>query len=386
MEVRVEGAFKIRGPASLRVIEGSIEVLGGLLGEGSTLIVPIGRTYLGYTEYALIDVAPDSSPVTNTSEDEYWKVNSIAETLSKRVNPVIIGPTDSGKSTLASWTYNILSRRGEISYIMTTDIGQNEIYCPGFIARSKPKNSIAAPGGDYDIDASCFLGSFTPMGYESRYIMCASKLARGTENIIVDTDGWITPWRGLESKASLATSINSKIILAVNMPEKYAGFIEDVTGIEVIRIEGVKGGIKSREERRRHRERLIAKHLIGGRTRNFKIDETPVYGSQLFIGDPLPIDSVKDIAPNAIYAEKLQDGIVIVARGPPHRHRRILNVGWERGLLASLTYHNMAYPALVERINYGRRTIVLYTRYQGPVKSIEVGSVRLELEQYKGRV
>ncbi|MEB3774535.1 MAG: hypothetical protein GSR86_06400 [Desulfurococcales archaeon] len=388
MPIRLEGAFKVEGPAHVKVLEGEVYVVGGLLGEGGELVVPVGRTYPGYTSNAVVEVSPDTGRISEYSDDEYWSLDSLSKQIASSRNPIIVGPTDSGKSTLAAWTYNNAVRSGRGMAIATTDIGQNELYCPGFIAVARPSSGIALPGGGYQVSSSCFVGSFTPSGHEHQYLMCASSIA-STGEVVVDTDGWITPWRGLGLKAALAQVLGSGVIVAVGLDEAYSRYLEDVTGVEVLRVAGRRGKGKSREERRRHRERLLARHLVGGRVRSFKVGEPPIYGAPIFMGKPIPPGEVGGLQ-GIVYAEVGPEGVVVVARKSGRRHTasspKVLPLGWERGVLASIRRGSMAYPALVDRINYHKRTIGLYTRYEGEADYIELGSVKVDIDSYTGRV
>ncbi|MCE4601823.1 MAG: hypothetical protein F7B18_01425 [Desulfurococcales archaeon] len=378
MPYRVEGAFKVSGPASLRIVEGTVNLLGATLGEGSTITVPVGRTYLASTPSALIDVAPSPDRVVKASLGEYEEYEDVARQVKDSRNPVIVGPTDAGKSTLAAWALNLASSSGD-ARLMTTDVGQNEVYCPGFIALAKPLNGVALPGAAFNVEASCFVGSFTPARAEARYLLCSSRLSRRPGWTIVDTDGWVTPWEGLELKAALASSIGSSLIVAMGLPPEHVRYLKDTSGVEVLAIQARAGHGKSREERRRHRERLLAKHLVGGRSRPVKVGDTPVYGAPVFVGTPL-----QDPGPGAVYGEERMDGVVRVVRGEA-RGRGVLKLGWEKGLLAGLVRGDMAYPGVVERIIYQRRVVVVYTRYDGPVDYLIVGTARIDLAPYTGK-
>ncbi|MEB3862353.1 MAG: hypothetical protein GSR84_09080 [Desulfurococcales archaeon] len=378
MPHRVEGAFKVTGPASLRIVEGTVRLLGATLGEGTTITVPVGRTYLASTPGALVDVAPGPDRITQASPEEYEEYEDVARQVKDSRNPVIVGPTDVGKSTLAAWALNLASSSRD-ARLMTTDVGQNEVYCPGFIALAKPLNGIALPGAAFDVEASCFVGSFTPARAEARYLLCSSRLSRRPSWTIVDTDGWVTPWDGLELKAALASSIGSSLIVAMGLPQSHVRYLEDASGVEVLAIQARAGHGKSREERRRHRERLLAKHLVGGKSRPIKAGETPVYGAPVFVGTPL-----QDPGKGAVYGEETPSGVVRIVKGEP-RGRGALRLGWEKGLLAGLVNGEMAYPGVVERIIYQRQVVVVYTRYDGPVDHLVIGTARIDLGPYTGK-
>ncbi|WP_232502317.1 Clp1/GlmU family protein [Aeropyrum camini] len=379
------GSALIRGPGRIEVVEGAAEVLGGRVDEGSGLVVPAGRAVLARVEgRALLSGAVS----TAGADASYERFDSIAREALPLGRVAIVGPSDSGKSTLAAW---IVNKSGGGYRLLSTDIGQNEVYAPGFVALASPR-SIVIPGLDDSFSSvePCFVGSFTPRGVESRYLACASRLASMAGQVVIDTDGWISLWEGLESKAALAIASRAKLVLAVGLPPRSARLLERVWGLDAVAVERLASqGGKTRGERALHRERLIALRTSGGRERRVRPGEAEIVGAPIFRGEPLPPDTLRTLHPTAIYGEKVDGDIVVVARrgGRPGASPglRVLREGWEKGLIAAVHTGSGTYVGVVTRASYREPWVSVYTRAEGDIAVLEVGRSRVDVDSLMGR-
>ena len=377
--MRVEGAMLLVGPQRVRVLEGSLEVLGAGVGEGGEFIVPAGRRIPAYSSGALVE----AGRVEPLDEGAYERLDGVARGLAGAGSVMLVGPGDSGKSTMAAWIYN--RSTGE-RLIVTLDVGQNEVYMPGFTASAMPRKP-AIPGSMDGLTGACFVGSFSPARAMPRYIACASRLTRG-RTPIVDTDGWVAPGRGIESKLLAARAVGADKILAIGLgPDAIRLF--EAEGLDVVVLDRLAGSEKSREERRLHRDRLMASRLAGGRVKPYSVDEVPVVGAPVFGGSPLDREALKGIDPRAVYGEAQSDGIVIVSRGRPRMPGvRVLRPGWEEGLVAALWPRSggVPVPGVVARVDYQRRRIMVYSSsHPESVRLLEVGVDRVDLKPFMGR-
>ncbi len=383
----LEGFFLARGPCSVRLLEGDLEVLGGALGEGGFVIVPAGRAALLRASGARAEVSGCSlEPVEGRVYESY---ESAAREASGRGRVVVVGPTDSGKSTLAAW---ILNKWGG-GRVLEADIGQNEIFAPGFEALAEPSGGVVVPGfvESFSSVKPCFVGSFTPSSAESKYLACAARLAREAgDRLVVDTDGWVQAWGGLYSKAALTLAVGARLVVALGMSGRSCRALEDLSGVEVLclpRLAG--GGGKSREERSTHRDRLLARRLVGAREWRLSLNEVEVRGAPVFHGEEVPLDEARKVEPGAVYAE-LQEGIglAIVARGQGQRRPgvRLVRAGWERGLLAAAHSRGSVEVAVLLSVDYKARRITVASRIGEKPRLIEVGVVRVDYESLSGSV
>lgn len=380
----LNGVYLVRGPSSIRVERGIVEVLGATKGEGGRIVVPSGRSIPVYCEDAVVEVTPQPSAMEKGDPETYKRMSETASLLAESRNPVIIGPSDSGKSTLAVWAYNIAAGRRD-SRIMTLDIGQNEIYAPGFAALGKA-GLPAVPGGSFDLEGTCFIGSFTPRGNEAKYLYCAHKLKKMTKDwVIVDTDGWVSYWEGISLKMALASILDSSFVALIGLDKRAEKLFRDTVGVDTVTLERPPIRAKDRAERRTHRDRLIARQLVDAKKRPIRLKETSIYWAPLFKGEPLDMSTLQSMAgaSKPLYGEKSPEGITIVSRRSIRMQGiNTLREGWERGLIASLTHKNRGHLAILEKISYTSMTMSVLTSYQGPIDYVEVGVARVDLDSY----
>ncbi len=382
------GAVLFKGPGSLRVETGSISILGYPVEKGETLVIPAGRSIPGLldesTRYAY------TGKVTGYSIDDYKRINEIAGRMIEYDRIILIGPSDSGKSTLASWIVNRMVLEGKRTLYATIDIGQNEAFCPAFASSMEPKPPMI-PGVGGPLYRACFTGSFTPRDRLPRYHYCAVEIIEGWRgSLIIDTDGWVSLWNGLESKVSIARITRVDAVVTIGLGESEASFLKGkLPGASIVRVPRLVRGSKSKSERRTHRERLIAKALIEARERPVDLESTLVYGLPLFHGTPIDsMEASKLIGARVVYAEQQDGGLVAVVRGrmPEGRvNARLLREGWERGLIASVSIGGSPNPAIVTRIDYRRRILYIASNARGEPDYVEVGVARVDPDAILGR-
>ncbi|MEB3806849.1 MAG: hypothetical protein GSR73_04960 [Desulfurococcales archaeon] len=381
------GVYLLRGPGMLRVVEGEGEVLGYPVSAGDSIVIPVGRGVLArFQEGSRASYTGRWEAVGPEVYDDW---DRLASSLAKRDRILLVGPSDSGKSTLASWIANKLASTGSRVLYATVDIGQNENYCPGFTSSSVVEGPFI-PGSGGRLYRVCFVGSFTPRDAVHRYIGCSSSILRGwTSPVVLDTDGWVSPWEGLESKVAVAEAADVDRVVAVGLEERYVEFLRKrLAGVEVTVIPPPYRGSKSREERRIHRERLVAKALAGARERSYSLDRVPLYGAPLFVGEPLDPKPFSEMLGSTVYyAERAGGGVRVVVRGRARSQPGVVFVrsGWERGLLVSLWHEGLGFPGLVTRVNYRARAIYVLTGFEGDPEYIEAGVARLDPDSFSGR-
>ncbi|HXT82912.1 MAG TPA: Clp1/GlmU family protein [Verrucomicrobiae bacterium] len=143
-------------------------------------------------------------------------INQIIKT--NRKNIIIIGSSDTGKSTLTLYISNFLIKEGLKPIIIDSDIGQGELSPPGCIGTSTPSKQT--------IDLSKhipkyinFIGDIQPKGYEKRIINCiwkAKNKAHVNDGvIIINTDGYVSD-NGENYKIDLIEKINPDCIICMS--------------------------------------------------------------------------------------------------------------------------------------------------------------------------
>lgn len=383
------GVYLLHGPGKLTVVKGIVQVLGYPVGDGGEVVVPVGRSVLVRVDNGAGAEYTGRSMLLSSEVYRGW------ERIVEEVGDIngwimIVGPSDTGKSTLAAWIVNYMVREGGGNPLYATiDIGQNENFCPGFTSSVVVKDPPFIPGGGGGLYRACFVGSFTPAGNVSRYTYCSHSILEGWRGpVVVDSDGWVSLWDGVESKVAVAEAVGPDKILLVGLDERIKDYVgRKLRGVEVISLPRLVSSSKTRGERRVHRERLLARALSGGRERGFKVDETPVYGGPVFTGERVNSRSVEEVLGQKVYYAERSGGVLkVVARGRVSLEGvRIVRPGWERGLLSAVTGGGIVEPGIVTRVNYRSGILYVYTRFSGDPDYIELGSVRLNPDSFMGR-
>ena len=192
----------VKGPILLNVI-GECEILGvkfkdTIIRYNNNKYLPIEKdqnakiTVKDDSKRFFIEYATDNQSKIGTS---IWSniIDSIIKTNRKKI--IIIGPSDTGKSTLTLFIANKLISLGFHPLIIDSDIGQGELAPPTCIgAKFLIKQTI-----DLSKDQPNrinFIGSIQPIGYELRIINCIKriykKLNKNNNITIINTDGYIT--------------------------------------------------------------------------------------------------------------------------------------------------------------------------------------------------
>jgi polynucleotide 5'-hydroxyl-kinase GRC3/NOL9 len=191
----------IKGPTLLKV-RGECEILG----------VKFKNTFILYNNNKYLPIEKNNDTIItsrkglnyfdleknkieqNAIGTKIWNniVNSIQEKGRKRI--IIIGPSDTGKSTLTIFIANKLINRGFKPLIIDSDIGQGELSPPACIgSRIISKQTIDLSNGTSDYIN--FIGNIQPIGYESRIINCIKrtfdKLYTNDNITLINTDGYV---------------------------------------------------------------------------------------------------------------------------------------------------------------------------------------------------
>ncbi len=391
MTQKINGVFVVTGPAKVKVYDGLVEVLGYEMSSGE-FVVPLGRSIPIKADDAEIEVTPSLDRLTPGDPDLYAMLSRIAQGLLSHEPPILlVGPSDVGKSTLSSMIAVMASAK-EKSILLTVDVGQNELYAPGFAASIQVAPPFI-PGWIKDSEpVRCFVGSFTPSRRISSYLNCAAKLAwRSNGFLVIDSDGWVAPWDGIYSKVALASAVRASTIVHVGLREVESRALESLLpGLVHVKIKhSLSPTRKTREARRANRERLIIARLVNAKTRSVKLGSTPVIGLPIGLGSPPTREVVESLGIDLKFIERIEvssDGqVILVTRRPTRRNIgvKIVRPGFERGLIASVRGPSgLEYLAVVEKINYKTGVINVLTEYEGPISLLEVGEAKIDMLQH----
>ncbi len=167
---------------------------------------------------------------------------------------IILGTTDSGKSTLAKFLIkNLLPENHKVSFV-DSDIGQSSLGLPGTICQKtfhKPEDI-----NDFRPEKIFFIGSLSPaekIGFmiEGTKTMANASRVKTAKKIIIDTTGLITGEIGRALKIGKIRAVGPRHIIALQRHDELEHILAMVEGKMVHRLH------VSQYVKRRYRERRI---------------------------------------------------------------------------------------------------------------------------------
>ena len=315
------GLYRVEGPAKLRVENGSFYALGRVYGVGNELVVPRGLIVCLKVETpCIVEITGGAMTEAKPEEEviDQWKV--LSETLAESSRVLVVGETDSGKTTFSTFILNAALSKGLSVALIDADVGQNDVGWPGTVALAYPSKPVSWLG-ELEPAAIYFVGSNTPVGCEDAVILGVVKLMRkasGRDLIVVNTDGWIADRRALSFKARLVESVEPDTLVVMEgsgASEALARMFES-TKIRVVRAPtppAAKG--KERGLRKIRREMSYLELLSKASVKQLKLREVRLWGHYTFNGryDPRLSAALSAIMGFEVHAEECGSIVVLIA-------------------------------------------------------------------------
>lgn len=317
-----EGLYRVEGPAKLVVKSGDFYALGRFYGEKDELIIPRGIVIcLKVDSSCTLDIVGGIISEAKPEEEviDIWK--KMSDEIVRPGRIVIVGETDSGKSTFSTFLLNTALRKGLSVAIIDADVGQNDVGLPGTVALAFPQETVSWLG-ELDPVSIYFVGSNSPLGLEDSIIVGVVrlvKLACDKDLIIVNTDGWINDKRALQYKARLIEAVDADTLVVMEgggASEPMAKIFER-TKVTVVRVPtppASKG--KERELRKLRRELSYLGLLQKSSVKTIDLDKVKFWGVYSFNGRPDPKMSniLSYILGFNVYVENCGNYIVVVVK------------------------------------------------------------------------
>lgn len=227
----------VRGPATVRVLGDKCYVLGMDV-SGRTIKVRAGKTLpfepgMNSNGCCQLDVQGGGSWIADalTAGTAMWKgtAESILRLSSHRatapattITVMVVGATDTGKSTFSTYLANLALGRGMAACIIDGDMGQGDLAPPAALAAAVLKEQVVDLR-DAKPDLFEFVGTITPSaGAEKLVAQKLRSLARRTEMAtaatclkIVNTDGYLEP----SYKRMVANAVSPDVVVYMGQQE-----------------------------------------------------------------------------------------------------------------------------------------------------------------------
>ncbi|MET1100894.1 MAG: Clp1/GlmU family protein [Pyrodictiaceae archaeon] len=231
--VRLRGGSVLRviGPAKIRVKEGSIMIQGAVFERSDEIEISKYRSYgVKCLDDAVIDVDVGTGgaleePLSGEEVVEEWYRASEQLVLGKCRVVMVLGPTDSGKSSLVAFIANRAIMRGYKVGIIDADVGQSDIGPPTTVSAAIPQRPILWLR-ELEPLLIRFIGSITPQKVEWKIVTAIVDLywrlkEHGVDMVLIDSDGWFSELKSIEYKLEALRLLGggSIVVLPGTQPE-----------------------------------------------------------------------------------------------------------------------------------------------------------------------
>lgn len=408
-------SYKVEGPASIRLLEGSLSVLGKPVKIKESLTVPRSRSLpLEAIENSVVEVkaGPEAKiePLSSATIPREWYITIdriIGAGAPLRV--MVFGDIDSGKTAFCTYLANRFIEAGFKVGVLDCDPGQAEVFVPTTISLGLIKDYVTSLDKAV-LKSAYFIGATSPSGLTDRVIVGAKILfeeavREGVEALIINTSGWTTGRGARFLKAGLLGALKPSHLVLIqrsteveHLAKPYINFKE----VEVLRVP-VSSAIKARskEDRRVKRELAYKGYFARAKIRKYSLDVTGLMYTLYTTGFKMSKERKSEVESilglEVIYGEEGPDSMFVVVDKPISNSSEaalklkeafgkeevlVIHRGAEKGLIAGLIGQASTLLGLgiIEEIDYEERTISLLTPFEGQVSIIQVGQLKLDEE------
>ena len=376
IELSRSKVVRVYGPAKLTVEKGVLLSAGYTVSEGSEIVV---RSTRGASLYALessrVCYTVGSSGLVKVEETPRFNysnwmgvLDSLAEQGARRI--VVVGPPDSGKSTLSLWLRNRL----EVC-LVEADVGQNEFGLPGMVAASRFDGVKYPTINDVLASRAWFVGHVSADKALDAIVAAVVGAAKWCSEYVIDTDGYVQG-RGLVYKVSVVRALSPDAVVVMGdkgLAERLKPFVDAVVVAERPPVRE-----RDRVDRKAYRERAYANLFRDTERLTLSLSETVLVNHEDCTVEPLERGAILRCADRIYatdrYAANRVEGASV----------RLLRKGWERGLLVGIESDVLGEaPGILESLDYVRGKIVVRVP-RGLVKRkpsyVILGYVRIDPE------
>ena len=309
----------VDGPAAVTVTSGKVEVFGMCVRKDHRIVVREGKRlpfFAEETSNLSISLGENASlkEVEGDTVPSSWveTFGRLIQLLKRPVVTMVIGKTDSGKTSFCTYLINRLFSHKKRIAILDGDLGQTEIGPPGTVSYafvSEPLTEMY----NMKLRNGFFVGSTSPNGaldkiLEGMILMKSEITNESADFVIINTDGWVEGEEALKYKVKLAEKLEPDVVFFVQQKDELQPLITALKKFTAIILESPQVA-KQRDtaKRKNLRDLNYAKYLAGAKLK------------------AMPLNYLKIEKENAM-ANKLKEekGLLL---GLQNNHRRFLGIG-----------------------------------------------------------
>ncbi len=325
---------------------------------------------------------------------------------------LVLGATDSGKSTWVREAALMLVGAGKSVAVVDCDLGQSEIGPPGTIGMA-----LAKPGAEFrflrdlPLGAAYFVGAISPARHGLDVCVGAVQMARAAKKqqpdlVLIDTDGFVSGSAARQIKRRMCELLLPQVALALTRGSEIDPLLAlfarmDAPDIWRIPVSGAAQRKTTAARATRRTARFLAA-LDQSEPQTFSLDQITLLGTFLGTGEPLPHHLLQFLSQSlgrpALHAERSGSSLFVVVNGESWdtsglaaiesyfsiRSVSVMAAQKFAGLLVGLVSGSGVLLGIgrIDRIDFSRRTLSVLTPCRKPaaVAQIWLGSLRLRAD------
>ncbi len=390
----------VRGPASVRAESKGISVLGMNLEINDKITVRKNKVlpFEADEDGSMIQLTLGEKSEALISHDKVgvriWK--DLGEKVFKSFESgkrrfMIIGETDSGKSTLTSYLVNIALTRGLKTIIVDGDIGQGDLAPPGCIGAATVRDKI------YDLrdlraEVFGFLGFTSPRYVRDLMIERMKKIISQIEEkehdlCIINTDGYVVE-EGMDHKIAMIKELEPDIVICFKETDKeLLKRLKDFDDAPIIlAVDKPEGVVKSPSERSERRLSQYYRFLKDGRNLSIGLRRINLSFMEEFYKYNLSEIELKEISrklsSSILFAKKSDNKTILFRSGMDDviemfGRFTIFNQNSLRGMFVGLGANDEVFGfAQIDRMHQNQ-IITLNTNFKGKFDILFLSTIRI---------
>jgi polynucleotide 5'-hydroxyl-kinase GRC3/NOL9 len=303
---------------------------------------------------------------------------------------VLIGATDTGKTTFCKTVADAALDRGRRVAIVDADSGQSEIGPPATLGLGIPETPFDRLS-DLKPRALAFVGATSPPGYllewanGTRFLVDRGR-ELGADLILVDMPGLVTGPIGLRLQQGTAEAVQPSAYVLLERKRELRTIQRGLPPGPVYR-PGVLTTVrrKTATVRALRRTARFAHYFRDAREWELPVDGVMLRGGLLFIGRPLRAPLLEEAqnqlrSVRLLHVEQDEDGVRVLTAGSPSKEDRdflvqrfgkralLLEAGRLKHLVAGLTDRRGETVAIgtIQRVDFRRRRVTVLTPWIDP--------------------
>ncbi len=285
--VEANKTLLVNGPASVKVVSGKTSVFGCPIKPAAKTVVRDGKRLPFFVlEKSVFEVSLGVNATLleaegDTAPSSWGKVaQAIAEVEKRPAAVLIMGQTDSGKSSLCTYLLNKLCKGNRRVAVLDGDLGQSDIGPSATIAyavTAKPQTELY----NLKLENGYFVGVTSPLAATTRTLEAFSAVmaeisGQKVDFVLINTGGWVTGEAAVNYKAALFNTTKPDVIVGIQIEKELEELIAKRTAPTYIIEPSTALTPRSTEKRKVLREMTYARYLKHAKIQCYPISQLTV--------------------------------------------------------------------------------------------------------------